>query len=201
MFTGIITQTGKLTEKQGSVFRFNATRKFSQHLKSGDSLAVNGVCLTLLNTPVDGSLQVEIMTETARRTTLGNLKPNERVNLELPATAATFLSGHIVQGHVDAVGQIETIKAEGKSHILTISLPAKMTQYVVEKGSICVNGISLTVMDIGALFFRLGIIPYTWSHTMLSQIQVGDCVNIEADIIAKYVEKNLERSQNYERIS
>lgn len=189
MFTGVITHTGKLEGKQNNRLTFSAPPSFLRKLKKGTSVSVNGVCLTILENPTKRTFGVEIMPETARRTMFAALKTGDIVNLELPATADTLLSGHLVQGHVDGIGIITKIEQDGASKLLTVKLPTDLIRYVVDKGSIAVNGISLTIVDVGKNFLTVAITPFTWRQTMLSTIQVGDPVNIETDIMAKYLEK------------
>jgi len=201
MFTGIITNLGKLINKEQSVFTFQTDASFCRKVKNGTSVAVNGVCLTVVasltpgvkhvQTPGVGIFSITVMPETARKTMLDSLQIHDLVNLELPVTPETFLSGHIVQGHADRIGIIKTIEEEENSKILTIEIPEVLNKYIVEKGSITVNGISLTVIHSEKIYFTVGIIPYTWKHTMLHKIKIGDAVNIEVDIIGKYVEKLL----------
>lgn len=188
MFTGIITHTGKLEKKEGSVFTFFASSDVLKKLKKGESISVNGCCLTVTDMSVN-TFSTDVMQETEKKTMLGLLKKGDVVNFELPATPTSFLSGHIVQGHIDGVGKIETIKEEGNSRLLTIFVPKDLRRYIVEKGSIAVNGISLTVIKEEKDYFTVGIIPHTWENTMLINIKVGDLVNIETDIMAKYIEK------------
>lgn len=188
MFTGIITHLGRLKEKKGSRFRFIIDERLREKIKKGESIAVNGACLTV--TDIDNSIfSVDIMPETQKKTMFGELKISDSVNLELPTTIQTFLSGHIVQGHVDGVGTIRKIKNQGNSKILTIAIPKDLARYIVEKGSIAVNGISLTVIEVLHDSFTVGIVPFTLKHTVLNQSKVGDLVNIEVDILAKYIEK------------
>ena len=193
MFTGIITNVGKLNKKRGPIFSFTTDRSFCNKLKHGISVSVNGVCLTIFTKPSNDSFSVEIMPETQKRTMLENLKPDELVNLELPATADTFLSGHIVSGHIDGTAKLQDLIQKGNSRILKFSIPNSLSKYVVEKGSIAVNGISLTVIEATKNYFTVGIIPYTWGKTMLHTINIGAVVNIEVDIVAKYLEKLLPR--------
>src|SRR3989338_7091583 len=196
MFTGIISHLGKLTKAEDPVFTFSAPKTITDSLKKGISIAINGICLTVTSKPHFDTFSVEIMPETLKRTMLGKLKVDDLVNLELPVTAYTLLSGHIVQGHVDGTGKVEEIKKEGNSRLFTIKIPSRLSKYIVEKGSIAVNGVSLTVIDIGDNFFTVGIIPHTWDKTMLYTIKSGDYVNIEVDILAKYLEKLIiERSK------
>lgn len=192
MFTGIITHLGKFQRKEGSRFTFSASRSLLQQLTTGASIAVNGICLTVLKKPVRETFSVEIMPETEKKTNLGTLQQRDIVNVELPATASTLLSGHIVQGHVDGVGKILSVKEEGNSYLFTFSLPAGLDNYLVEKGSIAINGISLTVITVTKKSFTVGIIPHTWKNTMLHTARVHDKVNLEVDVVAKYVEKLLQ---------
>lgn len=189
MFTGIITHIGKLNSKQDSIFIFNTDYSFCKKLKLGTSVAVDGVCLTIGSKPSNDSFSVQIMPETQRRTMLGKLKPDDLVNLELPTTVDAFLSGHLVQGHVDGVAEIINIKKEANSRIFRFKLPEKLTRYIANKGSISVNGVSLTVIEAGKNWFSVGVTPYTWRHTTLHQAKEKDTVNIELDIVAKYLEK------------
>lgn len=188
MFTGIITHTGKLEKKEKSVFTFSAPSDVLNKLSTGESISVNGCCLTVVGLSGTAFL-VDVMQETEKKTMLGLLKIGYMVNLELPATPTSFLSGHIVQGHIDGVGKIEAIKQEGNSRLITIFVPKDLGRYIVEKGSIAVSGISLTVINVEKDYFTVGIIPHTWKNTMLRNIKVGDLVNIETDIMAKYIEK------------
>lgn len=193
MFTGIITHMGKLKHKNDSIFTFAADTSLIKKLDTGTSIAVNGVCLTVLEKPNGDTFAIEVMPETIKRTTLGDLKQDAIVNLELPATADTFLSGHIVQGHVDAKVKILDIQQDGNSHIFTFALPKEVSKYVVDKGSITINGISLTVIKANKDSFTVGIIPHTWKHTMLHSTKIGDYVTIETDVFAKYVERLLNK--------
>ena len=153
-------------------------------------MAVNGACLTI-NSKSSKNFNVEVMPETLRRTNLGDLKVRDLVNLELAMRAQDMFAGHIVQGHVDGMATIKSIKMEGNSRIFTFRVDSRLSRYVVEKGSIAVNGISLTVIDVDRNSFTVGIIPVTWKRTMFKYAKVGDSVNIEVDILAKYVEKQL----------
>lgn len=193
MFTGIITNLGKLQSRGGAVFTFAASPSFGRKISKGTSVAVNGACLTVVKTNKQ-AFTVEIMPETRNRTMLGKLRINDLVNLELPATPETFLSGYLVQGHIDGIGVIKKIIPRGSSKILTITIPKPLAKYVVEKGSIAVNGISLTVISAKPNSFTVGIVPYTWKQTMLHKVKIGLRVNIEVDILAKYLEKLLRKS-------
>ncbi len=188
MFTGIITNLGKVTSKSKNKLIIKTDQVFIGKLSKGTSIAIDGICLTVVDL-MKNSFSIDFMPETEEKTNIKYLKISDLVNLELPATADSFLSGHIVQGHVDEVAKLETITEEGNSYILKFSIPKDLSKYIVEKGSIAVNGISLTVIDIGDNFFTVGIIPHTWNKTMLHTIKSGNYVNIEVDILAKYLEK------------
>ena len=188
MFTGIISHLGKVKSFQNNQLSVRVDRSLIKQVKNGDSVAVNGVCLTVIDKRAD-LFQVEVMPETLKRTALGGLKSGDIVNLELAMKAADRFAGHIVQGHIDGVATVKSIKQKGNSRLFTFEVPKQLGRYIVEKGSIAVNGISLTVIDASNKTFTVGIIPYTWRHTMLSSAKVGDRVNIEVDILAKYLEK------------
>ena len=188
MFTGIISHIGKVKSFQNNQLLVKADRSLIKQVKNGDSVAVNGVCLTVIDKRAD-LFQVEVMPETLKRTALGGLKSGDIVNLELAMKAADRFAGHIVQGHIDGVATVKSIKQKGNSRLFTFEVPKQLGRYIVEKGSVAVNGISLTVIDTNNKTFTVGIIPYTWRHTMLSSAKVGDRVNIEVDILAKYLEK------------
>lgn len=188
MFTGIITHLGKLRKVNKSTYIIASDPTFLAEFRKGDSIAVNGICLTIVDKYKE-TFSVDCIPETKAKTNVKYLKVGVLVNLELPTTASSFLSGHIVQGHIDGVGKLTSIKKEDNSHILEFSIPKDLSKYIVNKGSISVNGISLTVIEAGKDFFTVGIIPFTWTETMLHTIQLGDYVNIELDILAKYVGK------------
>lgn len=193
MFTGIITYLGELTKQDGSVFTFGTNQSFCKKIKKGASVAVNGVCLTVFRKPSKDSFSVEVMPETMNKTMLKHLKTDDLVNLELPATPQSFLSGHIVQGHIDGVAKLLSIAKHKNSYLLKFSIPEGLSKYIVEKGSIAINGISLTIIGANKNYFTVGIIPYTWNNTMLHKIKTADFVNIEVDILAKYMEKLLKK--------
>ncbi|MFA6424147.1 MAG: riboflavin synthase [Candidatus Magasanikbacteria bacterium] len=193
MFTGIIENLGKLEKTNGVSFVFSADQSFCNKLKKGTSVSINGVCLTIVKKPSKKSFLVEIMPETQKKTMLGKLKIKDTVNFELPATVNTFLSGHVVQGHVDGVGTVQTIESDGNSHLLKIKAPGDVLEFVVKKGSVAINGISFTVISVDTKFFTVGIIPFTWEKTMLHDIKIGDSINIETDILGKYLKKFLEK--------
>ncbi|MDD5068089.1 MAG: riboflavin synthase [Candidatus Pacebacteria bacterium] len=188
MFTGIITHLGKFERNEKEKFFFSASASFLDMLHSSDSVAVNGTCLTVVK-KTKGEFLVNLMPETVKRTMLGTLLPKTVVNLELPATPRSFLAGHIVQGHIDGIGTLSKMEKKGSSRVLEIVVERKLMRYIVDQGSVAVNGISLTVIEAKQKSFTFGIIPYTWEHTMLKGIKLGDKVNIEVDILAKYAEK------------
>lgn len=187
MFTGIVQEIGQVAALKGHRLSIRAN-KVLQGIEQGASIAVNGVCLTVTGFDA-GSFTVDIMEETLKRTNLGNLKPGNRVNLEAALTLSKGLGGHLVQGHVDATGRIESIQRLAESLLITISAAPDLMRYVVEKGFIAVDGISLTVVERTASSFSVSIVGFTRENTTLGQIKAGDIVNLEADIVAKYVEQ------------
>ena len=188
MFTGIITHLGKISKKTETQLIINTSPDLLKKLSQGTSIAVDGICLTVV-TKDKTSFTIDFMPETAKKTNIQFLNESSEVNLELPATADTLLSGHIVQGHVDARSKITSITKKGNSYLFAFSLPKTLNKYLVEKGSISVNGISLTVIAVTDDEFTVGIIPHTWENTMLHAAKVGDFVNLEVDALAKYIEK------------
>ncbi|MEO8078176.1 MAG: riboflavin synthase [Acidobacteriota bacterium] len=188
MFTGLIEATGVVEELKPTPSGFSLwlTTGLSAELTAGDSLAVNGVCLTVVVADADG-VHADISPETARVTAIGALRRGALVNLERPLRADARLGGHFVQGHVDSTGTIEEIRREGDSYWVTVVFPPSLAPYIVRKGSITVNGISLTVAGVDDRRFDVQIIPYTWEHTNLHLAKQGDIVNIECDILGKYV--------------
>lgn len=188
MFTGIITNLGEITDIFMNKLTVKASKDFIGKLSPGDSVSLNGICLTIADL-AKNSFKVDIMPETRRRTALPDLQAGDLVNLELSATLQTYLSGHIVYGHVDGVGTIDWIRKERQSRIFTITASPKLTSMMVGKGAVSLNGISLTLITVSDSQFTVGIIPYTLTHTMLKQAKVGDKVNIETDIVGKYVKK------------
>ena len=188
MFTGLIEAIGEVVEVKPTAegFRVRLTSGIAPELAAGDSLAVNGVCLTVVSADAEG-IHADISPETARVSALGALRRGSLVNLERPLRADARLGGHFVQGHVDATGTIEDLRPEGDSFWLTVRFPPLLAPYIVRKGSITIDGISLTVAGVDDRHLDVQIIPYTWEHTTLSQAKKGDTVNIEVDIIGKYV--------------
>ena len=191
MFTGIIEEVGFVKDLEGQRLVVQA-HKVMEGLKLGDSIAVNGACLTVVQRE-DNTFTVELSPETLRRTSLGVLSVGHGINLERPLAVSDRLGGHIVQGHVDATGSITSSKPDGDCVILRIRSPKRLMPYIVEKGFVTVDGISLTVVKRGASSFTLSLIPYTLQNTNLLSKTVGDRVNLEADIVAKYVESILAR--------
>ena len=191
MFTGIVEEVGLVAKLDARSLTVRAS-KVVNGLQLGDSISVNGACLTVVARR-DDQFSVDVVPETRRRTSLGTLTPGNRVNLERPLAVGDRLGGHIMQGHVDATGRVTSRKPKADSVILRISSPKRLMPYIVEKGSIAVDGISLTVVKRGASSFTLSVISYTLENTNLKEKAVGDRVNLEVDIVAKYVETLLPR--------
>jgi riboflavin synthase len=195
MFTGLIEAVGTISTIVPTVAgsRLRITTPLASELAPGDSLAVNGVCLTVVGRDED-SVQADVSPETIRVSTLGSLEEGGLVNLERPLRADARVGGHFVQGHVDAVGTIETLKQEGESYWLTVRYPPMLAPFIVRKGSVAVDGISLTVAGLGERQFDVQIVPFTFEHTTLRSASVNDLVNLECDILGKYVVRALELS-------
>ena len=191
MFTGIVEEVGVVAKISDSGMTVLAT-KVTEDLKLGDSIAVNGTCLTAVSFDRT-EFSVDLSPETVRRTSLGRLSVGGPVNLERALLASDRMGGHIVQGHVDGTGRIMSTKRDDDSTIFRIRVPKRLNRYIVEKGFVAVDGISLTVVKIGASSFTLAVIPYTLKNTNLAALSIGDRVNLEADILAKYVESLLDR--------
>jgi riboflavin synthase len=193
MFTGIIEELGRLRaiEQRGEDARIIIeARLVTEGSRDGDSISVNGVCLTALELTPD-SFAADVSKETLFRSTLGNLKAGSPVNLERAVTPATRLGGHIVQGHVDARGKFLASESHGDSWTFRFAYPKEIARYLVLKGSVAVEGISLTIADLTDEYFDIAVIPKTLEVTNFSQLKPGDEVNLEADVIAKYVERIL----------
>ncbi|MFE9678205.1 riboflavin synthase [Streptomyces sp. NPDC006259] len=191
MFTGIVEELGEVTavENLGDASRFRLRGPVvTDGAKHGDSIAVNGVCLTVVEHEGD-EFTADVMAETLKRSSLGALTAGSRVNLERPTAVGDRLGGHIVQGHVDGTGQVLERTPSEHWEIVKVALPADLARYVVEKGSITVDGISLTVVEAGPDYFTVSLIPTTLALTTLGLKQPGDPVNLEVDIVAKYVER------------
>ena len=187
MFTGIVEEIGSVISKTPTNMAIRA-RVVTQGLKLGDSIAVNGVCLTATKFNAD-SFTVDIMPETMRRTNLGSLKNGGRINLERALTLSSRIGGHLVQGHVDSTGKIKALEPAGESFLVRIETISDVMKYVVEKGFIAVDGISLTIVSRDERSFQVSIVDFTRKNTVLGEKKAGDTVNLEADIIAKYVEQ------------
>lgn len=188
MFTGIISHLGSFLGKKGSTFSFCATGALLEKVVVGDSIAVNGVCLTVTRL-LKESFTADLIPETLKRTNLGTLNVGEVVNLEMPLSATASFDGHIVQGHVDGKATTFAITKKGNSRLFRFQLEDDLDKYIVEKGSIAVNGVSLTVIKVEGNNFEVGIIPYTFKNTNFGNLRVGDSVNIEVDMMTKYIEK------------
>lgn len=199
MFTGIIQETGRIVsvrklaaqaERSAQTRIAVAAAQIPAELKTGDSVAVSGVCLTAVEI-LHGQFSADLAAETMQRTSLGRLQPGSLVNLELPARAQDRLGGHVVQGHVDGVGRILSLAGikGGNDWRLAIDIPNEISRYVVPQGSITVEGISLTVAQIRMNRVEIAIIPHTYQSTNLHALQAGDPVNVEVDVLAKYAEK------------
>jgi riboflavin synthase len=185
MFTGIVQETGKVISLPAGRLVIAAGAAMTG-LEPGGSIAVNGVCLTA--TGVNGaSFSVDVMPETLSRTNLGLLRPGDRVNLERPLGLGGEIGGHLVQGHIDGTGRVVSIAREGDALLMDFTAPPEIMRFVVDKGFIAVDGTSLTVVEKGAGSFRVSIVGFTRSHSTLADRKVGDTVNLEADIIGKYV--------------
>lgn len=195
MFTGLVEAVGEITEVTPTPggFRLRLSTALAPELANGDSLAVNGVCLTVVAAD-PGAVHVDVSPETARVTTMGAIKRGLEVNLERPLRADARLGGHFVQGHVDATGTVEDLRQDGESFWLTILFGPALAPFIVRKGSIAVNGVSLTVAGVDDRRFDVQIIPYTWTHTNFHALEVGDPVNLECDILGKYVARAVELS-------
>lgn len=195
MFTGIVEAVGTLAEVKPMAggYRVRIESPLASELNLGDSLAVNGVCLTVILSN-GGEVHADVGPETVRVTTLGGLQRGQGVNLERPLRADGRLGGHFVLGHVDGVGIVDEIRPEAEYHWLTISYPPALGPYFIRKGSITVDGVSLTVAGLGLRQFDVQVVPFSWKHTTLGHLRTGDKVNLECDMIGKYVVRTMELS-------
>ena len=193
MFTGLIEAVGEVIEAQRTTSgqRLRVKTDLSSELSPGDSLAVNGVCLTVTLSE-SGVIYADVGPETARITTLGSLQRGRLVNLERSMRADARIGGHFVQGHVDGTGTVEEIRQEADAHWLTISFPTGLAPYLIRKGSVAVDGVSLTVAGLGESHFDVMIIPFTWAHTAMRTLKAAERINLECDMIGKYVARSLE---------
>jgi riboflavin synthase len=194
VFTGLVQGTGRViaVDETADGVRLLISSDFPLGLDEGDSVAVNGVCLTAVR-PLDLNFNADVMNETLRRTSLGALESGASVNLELPLRADDRLGGHFVQGHVDGLGTVASVDADGFARVVRISAPPELLRYVVEQGSIAIDGVSLTVSAVDDASLSVSLIPETLERTTLGAAQPGRPVNLEVDVLAKYVEKLVAR--------
>lgn len=202
MFTGIVEAIGNLAEVKPMAggYRLRVQTPLAGEVVPGDSIAVNGVCLTVILT--DGSeFHADVGPETSRVTNLGGLQRGQGVNLERPLRVDGRLGGHFVLGHVDGVGIVDDVRADADAHWLTVSFPAALAGLFIRKGSVAVEGISLTIAGLGDRQFDVQVIPYTWQHTTLRSLRVGDKVNVECDMVGKYIVRAMELSESARKSS
>ena len=195
MFTGIVTHLGRVTSarSKGGLLALEVTAPdIAKELHKGDSVAVNGVCLTAVGTS-RRRFDAEVMGETMARSTFDGLRKGAVVNLELPARLSDRLGGHLVQGHVDAIARVVRREDEDGQRRLWLEAPDEVLRYLVAKGSVALDGVSLTVVEVGRTSFQVAIIPHTLEATTIGELKVGSKVNVEVDVLAKYVERLIER--------
>ena len=200
MFTGLVAELGTVQRLawQGNSYHLTVgAKKVLENLKIGDSVAVNGACLTVVRMD-DSGFTADVMPETVRLTNIGSLQPGSRVNLERTLRLCDGLDGHIVSGHVEGLGTISAQRPEGIAVVVTISTPPELLKYIIKKGSIAIDGISLTVTEVTDTSFSVSLIPHTAKETTLGLKKVGDSVNLETDILGKYVERMLTWNQKQE---
>lgn len=194
MFTGIVEDTGLVTDfyESEGVLALVVEADLLAGMPPGGSISVDGACLTAVS--IDGTrVRVEIVPETLSRTTFGQVSAGDLVNLERPMTPESLFDGHIVQGHIDGVGTVVSVENDGGSTRIALEVPHQLMRYIVEKGSIAVDGVSLTVAGITESGFEVAVIPHTLEVTTLGNLDVGDSVNLEVDVLAKYVERLLKK--------
>ena len=193
MFTGIVEEVGTIQSikrgRKSSVLKIKG-QKVLQGTRIGDSISTNGICLTVTKVGND-FFEADVMSESLNRTNIGELVPGSYVNLERALSLATRLGGHIVSGHIDGTGKIRNLKRDDNAVWITIETAPEILRYIIEKGSIAIDGVSLTVVTVNDQFFKVSIIPHTGEETILLQKKMGDTVNLECDMIGKYVEKLL----------
>ena len=198
MFTGIVQEVGNLEkkERQGQDYKLKIkAREITTRLTRGESVAVNGTCLTVVEYD-SSSFTADVMPETVNKTNLRKLEKGSPVNLELPVTPNSFFGGHLVTGHVDGPGFIDDIYYEGKARVIVVRIDEQLEKYIVPKGSVALNGVSLTIAGLEQNFFRVSLIPETFQNTNLKFLEVGSEVNIETDLIGKYVVKMMGNGEN-----
>ncbi|HEX3610009.1 MAG TPA: riboflavin synthase [Solirubrobacterales bacterium] len=190
MFTGLIQNVGRIhsVERDADGTRLHIETPLRGEIDPGDSVAVNGVCLTA-NRRVPGGFETEAMNQTLSVTALDSLEVGARVNLELAMKASDRLGGHIVQGHADGVGEVVSVEADGFARRLRVALGPELIRYAVEKGSITLDGVSLTIADLGDSWAEVSLIPETLERTTFGEVTAGDRINVECDVVAKYVER------------
>jgi riboflavin synthase len=198
MFTGLVEETGRLKNKlkTGSGFQLAFTaEKVLDDLEIGSSISVNGCCLTVIKRE-GNTFSVDTIEETLKKTNLGALELNNRVNLERPLKADARLGGHFVLGHVDTTGTVVNIEELSNSHFMKISFAENFKKYLIYVGSVSIDGVSMTVAELGENWFGIGIIPFTWQETVFSDRKAGDKVNLEFDVLGKYVERIMEEKRD-----
>ena len=198
MFTGLVEEIGKVKaiSQTGNAKRITVeANTIMDELKIDDSVALNGACQTVVKL-TSNTFDVEAVEETLRKSTLGDFRPGQKINLERALRLSDRLGGHIVQGHVDCVGYVLTVITESTGKLLWISFPNEFKKYVVNVGSVCINGVSLTVAKVENEKFMVSVIPHTWEHTTLNELQSGTKLNLEFDILGKYVENLLKYSNS-----
>jgi riboflavin synthase len=190
VFTGLVTARGTVgaLERHGEGMRLRVRSELARELTPGDSIAVNGVCLTAVERDGDG-FAADVMPETLARSSLGPLTGGDEVNLELPLRVGDRLGGHVVQGHVDGTGTVSAVRTNGFARVVRVAAAPELLRYVVEKGSIAVDGVSLTVVEVDGEGFSVSLVPETLERTTLGGAEPGRTVNLEVDVFAKYVEK------------
>jgi len=191
IFTGLIVEVGRVRQirrRADGAFIVIEAKKVLEGTRIGDSISINGVDLTVIEMSGD-SFSADASLETLRRSTLGDLQGSSRVNLERALAVGERLGGHMVQGHVDGTGSLVSVVPEGNAYRMRFEFPRELARYIAMKGSITVDGISLTVAGLGNEWFEVAIIPHTWRETILSDLAIGDRVNLEVDVLAKYVER------------
>jgi riboflavin synthase len=190
MFTGLVQDLGRIEHAERSIdgVRLTIATRLAGELATGDSVAVNGVCLTATNL-ADGHFEAEVMNETLAKSSLNDASLNTEVNLELPLRASDRLGGHIVQGHVDGVGEVIEVVTDGFARRVQIRAPESVLRYIVATGSVAIDGVSLTVAELNDTSFTVSLIPETLQRTNLGRVGPGDIVNLEVDVLAKYVER------------